>query len=197
MSPTWVCTSVDETQLTRIAELIALKVRVGDLITLTGDLGAGKTTFARALIRALLDDPAAEVPSPTFTLVQSYATSRIEVAHFDLYRLNSPDELDEVGFDDAVAVGVVCGGPMERGGEHVSPLNIPAWRGFPLRGRVAEYTGLPTFVDGDAKALALGEGWLGAARGGDNYRALVASTGGGGGIVLAGFFAGAGVSPRI
>jgi glucokinase len=75
---------------------------------------------------------------------------------------------------------------MERGGEHVSPLNIPAWRGFPLRGRVAEYTGLPTFVDGDAKALALGEGWLGAARGWDHYLGMVVSTGVGGGIVLDG-----------
>jgi N-acetylmuramate 1-kinase len=106
MHPAWVCTSVDEARLTRIAGLIALKVGAGDLITLTGDLGAGKTTFARALIRALLDDDAAEVPSPTFTLVQAYATPRIEIAHFDLYRLNSPDELDEVGFDDAVATGL-------------------------------------------------------------------------------------------
>ncbi|MET1000721.1 MAG: ROK family protein [Acidimicrobiia bacterium] len=94
--------------------------------------------------------------------------------------------LERIGFDDAVVVGVGCGGPMERGGEHVSPLNIPAWRGFPLRGRVAEYTGLPTFVDGDAKALALGEGWLGAARGCDNYLGMVVSTGVGGGIVLDG-----------
>ena len=59
--------------------------------------------------------------------------------------------------------GVGCGGPMTAGGEHVSPLNIPAWRDFPLRARLAELTGLPTFVDNDAKALALGEGWRGAA----------------------------------
>lgn len=106
MTAAWVLRTVDEAGLTRIAELIALKVRAGDLITLTGDLGAGKTTFARALIRATLDDPAAEVPSPTFTLVQSYPTPRIEIAHFDLYRLNSPDELDEIGFDEAVTGGV-------------------------------------------------------------------------------------------
>ena len=84
MDPAWVCTRVDEAQLNRIAELVALKVRAGDLITLNGDLGAGKTTFARALIRVLLDALSVEVPSPTFTLVQSYATPRIEVAHFDL-----------------------------------------------------------------------------------------------------------------
>src|SRR5262245_57764010 len=63
----------------------------------------------------------------------------------------------------ATCVGVGCGGPMDRGGEHVSPLNIPAWRAFPLRARLAALTGRPVFVDNDAKALALGEGWVGAA----------------------------------
>jgi tRNA threonylcarbamoyl adenosine modification protein YjeE len=93
-------------RLDRLAQLLALKVRAGDLITLTGNLGAGKTTFARAFIRALLEAPEAEVPSPTFTLVQTYSAPRIEIAHFDLYRLNSPDELDEIGFDEAVAQGL-------------------------------------------------------------------------------------------
>ena len=83
-------------------------------------------------------------------------------------------------------VGVGCGGPMERGGASVSPLNIGAWRGFPLRGRLAELTGLPVHVDNDAKALALGEGWMGAARGARDFVALVVSTGVGGGIVLDG-----------
>ncbi|MFM9942810.1 MAG: tRNA (adenosine(37)-N6)-threonylcarbamoyltransferase complex ATPase subunit type 1 TsaE [Hyphomicrobiaceae bacterium] len=92
--------------LERIAELVALKVRLGDVIALHGDLGAGKTTFARALIRALLNDADAEVPSPTFPIVQSYATARLEVAHFDLYRLTGPDELEEVGFHDATATGL-------------------------------------------------------------------------------------------
>jgi glucokinase len=86
----------------------------------------------------------------------------------------------------AEAVGVGCGGPMAPGGEAVSPLNIPAWRGFPLRRRLAEVIGLPTFVDNDAKALALGEGWRGAAVGVDNFVAMVVSTGVGGGIVLDG-----------
>jgi tRNA threonylcarbamoyl adenosine modification protein YjeE len=119
MTAAWVLRSVNEAGLTRIAELIALKVRAGDLITLTGDLGAGKTTFARAFIRAILDDPAAEVPSPTFTLVQSYPTPRIEIAHFDLYRLNSPDELDEIGFDEAVTNGVTLVEWPERAGDHL------------------------------------------------------------------------------
>jgi glucokinase len=94
---------------------------------------------------------------------------------------------DAVGGDGQVVVcGVGCGGPMTRGGEEVSPLNIPAWRRFPLRARLAQATGLPTFVDNDAKALALGEGWKGAAAGCDNFIAMVVSTGVGGGIVLDG-----------
>ena len=87
---------------------------------------------------------------------------------------------------DEVVVGVGCGGPMAPGGETLSPLNIPAWRDFPLRGRLAGLTGLPVFVDNDAKALARGEGWVGAARGERNYIAMVVSTGVGGGIVVDG-----------
>ena len=87
---------------------------------------------------------------------------------------------------DEVIVGVGCGGPMEPGGATVSPLNVPAWRGFPLRDRLAGLTALPVHIDNDAKALALGEGWVGAARGVGNYIAMVVSTGVGGGIVLDG-----------
>ena len=65
----------------------------------------------------------------------------------------------------------------------MSPLNIGAWRDFPLRGRLESLTGLPVYGDGDAKALALAEGWLGAAKGVDNFIAMVVSTGVGGGIV--------------
>jgi glucokinase len=85
-----------------------------------------------------------------------------------------------------VACGVGCGGPMTTGGATVSPLNIRAWRAFPLRNRLAELIGLPVAVDNDAKALALGEGWKGAAHGSTDYLAMVVSTGVGGGIVLDG-----------
>ena len=85
-----------------------------------------------------------------------------------------------------VALGVGCGGPMELHGESVSPLNIPQWRGFRLRSRLAERYEVPTFVDNDAKALALGEGWLGSAQGIDDYLSMVVSTGVGGAIVLDG-----------
>jgi glucokinase len=85
---------------------------------------------------------------------------------------------------EPVVCGIGCGGPMEPGGATVSPLNITAWRDFPLRARVTASVGLPVSIDNDAKALALGEGWLGAARGSGNYLAMVVSTGVGGGIVI-------------
>lgn len=88
--------------------------------------------------------------------------------------------------DRVVVCGAGCGGPMSPGGDEVSPLNIGAWRSFPLRARLAELTGAPAFVDNDAKALALGEGWVGAAAGCEDYIAMVVSTGVGGGIVLDG-----------
>jgi glucokinase len=96
------------------------------------------------------------------------------------------DLVDRLDASGATAVGVGCGGPMDAGGEHVSPLNIPAWREFPLRARIAAHTGLRAFVDNDAKALALGEGWVGAAQGARDYIGMVVSTGVGGGIVLDG-----------
>jgi glucokinase len=93
---------------------------------------------------------------------------------------------DGAGSDRVVVCGVGCGGPMSPHGEAVSPLNISGWRDFPLRNRVAALTGLPTFVDNDAKALALGEGWVGAAAGHDDFIGMVVSTGVGGGVVLNG-----------
>lgn len=85
-----------------------------------------------------------------------------------------------------VGVGVGCGGPMENGNETVSPLNIAAWRSFPLRRELQYLTGLPVRVDNDAKALALAEGRWGAAVGDDDYMSMVVSTGVGGGLVSAG-----------
>lgn len=83
-----------------------------------------------------------------------------------------------------IVIGVGCGGPMREGNRLVSPLNIPVWRDFPLRERLGEQFSLPVAVENDAKALALGEGWVGAAKGVANYIAMVVSTGIGGGIVL-------------
>ncbi|HVW33908.1 MAG TPA: ROK family protein, partial [Acidimicrobiia bacterium] len=82
--------------------------------------------------------------------------------------------------------GVGTGGPMTPGGETLSPVHIPAWRAFPIRRRLEEATGLAVAVDNDAKAVALAEGWLGAAAGVQSYIGMVVSTGIGGGIVLDG-----------
>lgn len=89
-----------------------------------------------------------------------------------------------LGAPDACGVG--CGGPMTMGGATVSPVNIPQWRGFPLADRLTEALGLGVAVDNDAKAIAIAEGWRGAAVGERNYLGMVVSTGVGGGIVLDG-----------
>ncbi|MGE0700109.1 MAG: tRNA (adenosine(37)-N6)-threonylcarbamoyltransferase complex ATPase subunit type 1 TsaE [Hyphomicrobiaceae bacterium] len=107
MSDSWHLDGLDADGVARLAELVALKLQAGDAVLLDGDLGAGKTTFARALVRALLGDPEAEVPSPTFPVMQPYATARLAVAHYDLYRLSGASDLAEVGFDDALAHGAV------------------------------------------------------------------------------------------
>jgi tRNA threonylcarbamoyladenosine biosynthesis protein TsaE len=83
------------------AASIAPLVHRGDAILLAGSLGAGKTAFARAFLRAAADDPALDVPSPSFTLVQTYETHLGLVHHFDLWRLTGPSALAELGWDDA------------------------------------------------------------------------------------------------
>ena len=84
---------------------IAPCIQAGDVITLRGDLGAGKTTFARALIQHLMGEPV-EVLSPTFTLVQPYDAPECTIWHFDLYRLASAEEVVEIGFQEALDTGV-------------------------------------------------------------------------------------------
>jgi hypothetical protein len=87
----------DEATTERLAQDIADILKPGDVVALSGHLGAGKSLFARALLRRLADDPALEAPSPTFTLVQSYESARGPLLHADLYRVRSPDELDDLG----------------------------------------------------------------------------------------------------
>lgn len=91
----------------RLAGRVAALARPAEAVLLTGPLGAGKSAFARAFVRAWLDDPAAEVPSPTFTLVQPYEGRRGLVWHCDLYRLGHPDELAELGIEQGVGEAVL------------------------------------------------------------------------------------------
>lgn len=95
----------DEAATAALAGRIAPFLRAGDTILLEGDIGAGKTTFARALIRARLGREE-DVPSPTFTLVQTYEDQEAEIWHCDLYRLTSPDEILELGLDAAFEEGI-------------------------------------------------------------------------------------------
>jgi tRNA threonylcarbamoyl adenosine modification protein YjeE len=95
----------DKAETIRLGEELALTVKPGDCIALIGDLGTGKSTLARALIRAIAGNPYLEVPSPTFTIVQSYDL-RFPVAHLDLYRLSDVSELDELGIDEMLSDGV-------------------------------------------------------------------------------------------
>jgi len=144
-------------------------------LLLAVDIGGTKmeaglvTSDGRIVDRSRIPTPTVPDPESVFEALASAVTGLLERA---------PDR--------PVACGVGCGGPMASGGATVSPLNIPAWRGFPLRDRLADLVALPVTVDNDAKALALGEGWRGAARGCPDFLAMVVSTGVGGGIVLDG-----------
>ncbi len=135
------------------------------------DIGASKVAVAVVTVQGGVEEvgrlEVAAHPVDLFSAVCDLATTHLDRSRVD-------------------RVGVGCAGPMTAGGETVSPLNIPAWRDFPLRDALARELGLPVVVEGDARALALGEGRFGAARGVSDYLSMVVSTGVGGGLVLDG-----------
>ncbi|WDR00447.1 tRNA (adenosine(37)-N6)-threonylcarbamoyltransferase complex ATPase subunit type 1 TsaE [Devosia sp. J2-20] len=97
----------DDDATAALGAALAEELQPGDVVLLEGDLGAGKTALARAIIRALAGDPALDVPSPTFALVQPYDTPKAPVLHADLYRLGDPREVDELGLSDNLAAIVL------------------------------------------------------------------------------------------
>lgn len=104
-----------------LAQRLAPHLKAGDVVALHGGLGAGKTTFARALISALIGQET-EVPSPTYTLVQSYDGPAFPIFHFDLYRLSDPDDVFELGWDETQTGLALIEWP-DQAGSH-----LPVWR---------------------------------------------------------------------
>jgi tRNA threonylcarbamoyl adenosine modification protein YjeE len=93
----------DEAATAALGARIAAALQPGDVVALAGDLGAGKTTLARAMLRAM--GAGEDVPSPTFTLVQHYEAPRLNIDHFDLYRLKDESEIEQLGLEDALQSG--------------------------------------------------------------------------------------------
>jgi tRNA threonylcarbamoyl adenosine modification protein YjeE len=113
----------DDAATAAFGEDLALTIRAGDCLALSGDLGAGKTALSRALIRALANDAEIEVPSPTFTLVQTYDL-RIPVGHFDLYRLGDESKLAELGLDETLEKGVALVEWPDKAGDSLPKRSI-------------------------------------------------------------------------
>ncbi len=101
----------------QLAQKLAPLLKRGDVVAMMGPLGTGKTECARAILRAL--GVSGDVPSPTFTLLQTYDTKNFPVSHFDLYRIKDPTELDELGWDDAIADSLVLVEWPERAGNRL------------------------------------------------------------------------------
>lgn len=156
-----------------VAQLLALLVRPGDTIALRGDLGAGKTTFARFFVEALLPpadgESSAEIPSPTFALAQEYATPRMHVMHFDLYRLRDESELEEIGFVDATRNALVLIEWPERAGDALPEdrIEVALAEGAAPDSRCISVTGRGNLCTKAARLNAMRgflerEGWAGA-----------------------------------
>ena len=105
--PAFSMSLADETATEQLGATLAARLHPGDVVGLQGELGSGKTTLARAILRAAAGDPDLIVPSPTFTLVEVYETPRGTFWHFDLYRLEAPEQVYELGWEDALAEGIV------------------------------------------------------------------------------------------
>ena len=149
-----VVTLADEASTIRLGEDLALALRPGDCVALSGDLGAGKSTLARALLRAMADDETLEVPSPTFTLVQSYDL-RIPVAHFDLYRLGDGSELDELGLDEALAIGIALVEWPEMAEDFLPADRLTLRLEHETSGRTATISGPALALDRIRRSLAI------------------------------------------
>lgn len=144
----------DEAETMRLGEDLAQALKPGDVVALHGDLGAGKTTLARSLIRTIADDARLEVPSPTFTLVQAY-DGRLPIHHFDLYRTSSPDELLELGLDEALERGAALIEWPERAGDRLPADTLQLTLIHEGEGRRAAIAGPGKVFDRVQRSLAM------------------------------------------
>ena len=169
----WLLEAPDEAATSSCAAAQAAWLEPGDFVALIGDLGAGKTTFARGLIRALVKAPDLEAPSPTFTLMQIYEAPRGPVVHADFYRLRGARELENLGWDEAIAGAIAIVEWAERIVEALPADRLEVRIGFdPARGpdaRVLELRGFGTIAKRLARALGVGAlltraGWSEARR---------------------------------
>lgn len=132
----------DEAATTRLGAAVAQTLRLGDAVLLYGELGAGKSTLARGLVRALTR-PDEEVPSPTFTLVQQYqptSGARPFLSHFDLYRLHDASEAFELGLDEAMDEGAIVVEWPQRLGDRLPPDRLDIELSIVPEGRLARIT---------------------------------------------------------
>lgn len=125
--------SRSEDETAQAARGLAARLTVPAILLLHGPLGAGKSVFARALIRGLTQNPDEEVPSPTFTLVQTYDAACGRLWHFDLYRLKDPEEIYELGWEDALRDIAIIEWPERLG--HLRPRRHTAITFDPLPGQ--------------------------------------------------------------
>lgn len=128
----------DETATEQLGATLAARLKPGDVVGLRGELGAGKTTLARAILRAASGEAGLIVPSPTFTLVEVYETKAGTFWHFDLYRLETPEQVYELGWEDALAEGIV----LVEWPERLGPL-------------MPKHLGVTLEVDGDNRRALL------------------------------------------
>ncbi len=135
----------DEADTAALAQRLADRLGPGDTLLLSGPVGAGKSAFARALIRARLGDPVAEVPSPTFTLVQTYGEGPDALWHADLYRLSHPDEVAELGLLAALEEAICLVEWPDRLGSLAPPSALRLHLAPEGDGRSATFSGPPAW----------------------------------------------------
>ena len=145
--PTFSLSLPDEAATERLGAALAERLRPRDVVALVGGLGAGKTTLARAILRAAAGDPTLVVPSPTFTLVEVYDTPRGVFWHFDLYRLEAPEQVFELGWEEARADGIALVEWAERLGPLMPRERLTVTLSIEGEGRRASLEGDARFGD--------------------------------------------------